>query len=71
MVEPWTWRKSSLSDVKPDTCVEVAWTDSLVLVRDSQYPQGPVLRFRPAGWQAFIGHIAAAPAPAGSTPGRG
>ncbi|MEU4686581.1 DUF397 domain-containing protein [Streptomyces xinghaiensis] len=69
MVEPWTWRKSSFSE--ENVCVEVAWNGGQAMVRDSKRLLGPVLCFSPAGWQAFIGHIVAAPAPARSTPGSG
>ncbi|MEU4886868.1 MULTISPECIES: DUF397 domain-containing protein [Streptomyces] len=72
MVEPWMWRKSSSSVRPTNDCVEVAWTGERVMVRDSKRLRGPVLCFSPAGWQAFLGHTAAAPAPpvpARSTPG--
>ena len=44
------WRKSSHSGSNGH-CVEVA---DGVQVRDSKDPDGPVLSFTPAAWQAFI-----------------
>jgi hypothetical protein len=50
------WRKSTLSD--PETCVEVAdLPDGGAAVRDSKDPEGPVLRFTPAEWAAFLGGV--------------
>ena len=56
------WRKSSWSGNGQD-CVEVAETstasretsDHSYEVRDSKDPSGPVLRFTPGEWQAFVG----------------
>jgi hypothetical protein len=51
------WVKSSLSYANGD-CVEVAaLPDGRVGVRDSKDAQGPVLRFTPAEWKAFIGGV--------------
>ena len=50
-----TWIKSSLS-FSNGACVEVADLPSGVVgVRHSKDPSGPVLRFTPAEWQAFLG----------------
>ncbi|BCJ54215.1 hypothetical protein Asp14428_56900 [Actinoplanes sp. NBRC 14428] len=49
------WRKSSRSSGNGGDCVEVA--DNLpdvVAVRDSKAPSGPVLRFTPGEWRAFL-----------------
>ncbi|WP_344481281.1 DUF397 domain-containing protein [Nonomuraea monospora] len=59
------WRKSSLSG-NGANCVEVAAVDAgllslakgkssdrLVLIRDSKDPEGPVLAFTKAEWDAF------------------
>ncbi|MEV7928372.1 MULTISPECIES: DUF397 domain-containing protein [unclassified Kitasatospora] len=48
------WRKSSYSG-SGGTCVEVAngFTD-VQPVRDSKDPDGPVLLFPSAAWQAFV-----------------
>ena len=48
------WVKSSLS-FSNGVCVEVAdLSDGNVGVRHSKDPCGPVLRFAPAEWHAFI-----------------
>ncbi|WP_416901293.1 DUF397 domain-containing protein [Micromonospora echinospora] len=52
MIPQRTWQKSSHSD--DGNCVEVAYTHELVFVRDSKNGAGPVLRFGPNRWQAFI-----------------
>ncbi|MFD8527752.1 DUF397 domain-containing protein [Streptosporangium canum] len=65
-VEVGIWHKSSLSGNGQD-CVEVTLADSpqpgtaptpdadrLFLVRDSKDPDGPVLAFSPAEWDAFL-----------------
>ena len=49
-----SWMKSSFSFANGD-CVEVAsLPDGLIGVRDSKDTAGPVLRFTPAEWRAFI-----------------
>lgn len=49
-----TWCKSSLS--ASGNCVEVRENaDGTVDVRNSRHPRGPVLRFTPAEWDAFLG----------------
>lgn len=50
-----SWIKSSLS-FSNGNCVEVAsLPDGGVGVRDSKDPSGPVLRFTPGEWDAFLG----------------
>jgi uncharacterized protein DUF397 len=50
-----SWIKSSLS-LAQGSCVEVACLpDGGVGVRDSKDPAGPVLRFTPGEWDAFLG----------------
>jgi hypothetical protein len=51
MPEP-TWVKSSSSS--SGNCVEAAQVPDGVLVRDSKDPNGPILRFTEAEWQAFV-----------------
>ncbi|WP_062999573.1 DUF397 domain-containing protein [Nocardia mikamii] len=46
------WFKSSFSGSTKD-CVEVAFLDDAVGVRDSKNPTGPALIFAPAEWAAF------------------
>ena len=47
-----SWHKSSQSGV--NGCVEVAIQDGKVVVRNSEDPQGPILVFTTARWQAFL-----------------
>lgn len=56
-VEVGVWKTSSLSGPWTDNCVEVAGAeDGDVFVRDTKDGgNGPVLRFTPAEWRAFIG----------------
>jgi Domain of unknown function (DUF397) len=49
------WRKSSQSGPNCDNCVEVAFVDDAILLRDSKNPQGPVLVFTQGEWDAFVG----------------
>jgi hypothetical protein len=48
------WRKSSRSGPFTDNCVEVAFVDDAIAVRDSQNPTGPVLIFTASEWDAFV-----------------
>ena len=59
------WIKSSYSGSQATSysgsqanCVEVALRDRVV-VRDTKDRTGPVLRFTPAAWREFAGHIKA------------
>jgi hypothetical protein len=50
-----SWIKSSLS-FSNGNCVEVAsLPDGGVAMRDSKDPDGPVLKFTPGEWRAFLG----------------
>jgi hypothetical protein len=49
---PAMWRKSSASGASG--CVEVAFVDGAVLVRDSKNPSGSVLQVPPSAWRRFI-----------------
>lgn len=46
------WRKSSASVT--GECVEVAFSLESAYVRDSNSPDGPVLKFSRSDWVAFI-----------------
>ncbi len=47
-----TWHKSSLSGA--NGCVEVAFVENQVAVRDSKDRGGPVLLFTVHEWRAFL-----------------
>ena len=47
------WRKSSWSTSEAN-CVEVAPTPSVMAVRDSKNPDGPILAFPVSSWMAFL-----------------
>jgi len=50
-----TWIKSSLSFANGN-CVEAATLpDGMIGIRDSKHPEGPMLRFTPDEWKAFLG----------------
>ena len=50
------WRKSSASAGNGE-CVEVACSESFVLVRDSRDRRGPVLALSRAEWDEVLGRI--------------
>ena len=50
------WVKSSLS-FSNGNCVEVASLPGGIGVRDSKDPAGPILRFTPGEWDAFLGGV--------------
>ena len=49
------WKKSSRSADNGGACVEVAFVEDMIAVRDSKKPEGPVLIFTQAEWDAFVG----------------
>jgi hypothetical protein len=49
------WLKSSRSGSACDNCVEVAFVDDAIAVRDSKNPDGAALIFTTAEWDAFVG----------------
>ena len=50
------WRKASRSNGNGgNNCVEVAFLDEGVAVRDSKNRSGPTLMFTMAEWTAFVG----------------
>jgi hypothetical protein len=48
------WQKSSRSGPYSDNCVEVAFVDDAIAMRDSKHPEGPVLIFTQSEWDAFV-----------------
>jgi hypothetical protein len=52
-----TWRKSTFSN--SNGCVEVAFLDSRIAVRDSKRTDSPVLLFTAVEWEAFIAGVRA------------
>jgi hypothetical protein len=49
------WFTSTRSAPRRDNCVEVAFVDEAIAVRDSKNPSGPALIFTSAEWDAFVG----------------
>ena len=58
-VTPVAWRKSSYSGSNGGACVEVATVGQVVAVRDSNYPDSPLLIFPVGPWQAFTDQVKA------------
>ena len=52
-----TWRKSSHSGSEGGSCIEVADTASLILVRDTTNRDGGTLAFGAATWERFLGNL--------------
>ncbi len=48
------WQKSSRSGPNCDNCVEVAFVDGVVAVRDSKNPGAPALLFTHQEWDVFV-----------------
>lgn len=48
------WRKSSFSNPNGNECVEVAFGQVAVGLRDSKNPDGPKLVFDHSRWRAFV-----------------
>ncbi|AEV81055.1 regulator [Actinoplanes sp. SE50] len=48
------WFKSTRSGADSDNCVEVAFVDGAIAVRDSKNQSGPALIFTSAEWDAFV-----------------
>ncbi|MDF5758811.1 DUF397 domain-containing protein [Spongiactinospora sp. TRM90649] len=56
--EELTWRKSSYSGANSSDCVEIATLpEGGRAVRDSKDSGGPILRFAPSEWRAFVDGI--------------
>jgi hypothetical protein len=49
------WRRSTRRDDESSACVEVAVLHNGYAVRNSTEPDGPVLFFDQAEWDAFVG----------------
>ena len=49
------WRKSSRSG--SNGCVEIAFLDRQIAVRDSKDRSGPVLQFTHREWEAFLAGV--------------
>jgi Domain of unknown function (DUF397) len=49
------WRKSTLSNA--NGCVEVAFVNDRIAVRDSKDPLGGTLKFTRIEWEAFLGGV--------------
>ncbi|WP_181785914.1 DUF397 domain-containing protein [Streptomyces phytophilus] len=54
-----SWCKSSYSSQDGGDCIEVAPTPRAIHVRDSKDPEGPILRFTPDAWAAFVAYARA------------
>ena len=48
------WKKSSRSAGNQGECVEVRRDEETIQVRDSKDPNGPILTFTVAEWEAFL-----------------
>jgi len=48
------WVKSTRSSGNCDNCVEVAFVDGAIAVRDSKDPHGPALIYTRDEWDAFL-----------------
>ncbi|WP_436525028.1 DUF397 domain-containing protein [Actinoplanes sp. HUAS TT8] len=48
------WFKSTRSGADSDNCVEVAFVDDAIAVRDSKNPAAAALIFTAAEWDAFV-----------------
>ncbi|WP_370419502.1 DUF397 domain-containing protein [Streptomyces sp. QH1-20] len=51
------WHRSSFSGGAEDNCVEVAYDDHEVWVRDSNAPNLPPLSFAHRPWQEFLARL--------------
>ncbi len=49
------WHKSNTSD--DHGCIEIAYANGLIGVRDSKNPTGPFLTFNRHEWDAFVAGI--------------
>lgn len=54
--EALQWFKSTYSGDEGGQCLEVAYSETTVHVRDSKSPEGPTFQVTPTAWAAFIPH---------------
>jgi len=50
---PRNWRRTSFCGIE-NACVDVAFAPTVVAMRDSKDPTGPVLLFTTTEWSAFL-----------------
>lgn len=55
MTGSWKWRRASKCESR--ACVEVAFGEGVVLLRNSTDPQGLALRFTTEEWQVFCAGV--------------
>ncbi|GGU39126.1 DUF397 domain-containing protein [Streptomyces daghestanicus] len=53
----YTWRKSTYSSDEGGNCVEVAAAPTVIHVRDSKNPAGPILSVSTSAWAGFLSLI--------------
>lgn len=51
------WRKSTRSNSTGTACVEVAFVEDVIAVRDSKDKTGPALVFGAREWDAFLAGV--------------
>jgi hypothetical protein len=56
-IQPPSWQRSRFCDA--GSCVEATIMGDGVAVRDSKDPGGPILRFTPQEWTAFVAGVQA------------
>ncbi|MFE5889013.1 DUF397 domain-containing protein [Streptomyces sp. NPDC056462] len=49
------WRKSSYSSDQGGDCVEITEIPTVIAIRDSKNPAGPIVTLDPAAFNAFLG----------------
>ncbi|MCM2387310.1 DUF397 domain-containing protein [Streptomyces albipurpureus] len=52
------WQKSSYSGTAGDNCIEVAFTERTIQVRDSKDMSRPNFTVSRSGWAVFVQHAA-------------
>ncbi len=52
---PPAWQRSRMCEA--NSCVEAAFMDGEIAVRDSKDPDGPMLRFTQEEWSAFVAGV--------------